>query len=382
MLAASKSGLLHNDPIEPHPRTIENMLYESESEHGQETPRKKPVHKSSPARTKQTGRKRTDPEEVSPIYEAVPEDMEKDPVSSLPSPPPPPPFPFPPFPPYMPLPPMSQPVMHPYQHIYLPYGNGQFMKVSPSFMSARSSRTPLPHPRQLKKPGLAHASVPCIMSYTRHTNGIPPHPSSRFFQKLRGQLNNRKLPHFFPARMKKSPTVESRAHSEPAHNTEHFFIPPHLMEPSPAHHLQQQSDSKSRHPEVPTKPHPSRTTSTFPHAEESQQSSGPHHLHSHPSPSHNPPVMSPSHKHSHLKSTTAKPFQHQIDPPAPALPPRPHQLPGSSTSGQALPGNRLAKRRGLLSGKGQSRGGEDRTKVELYPPQRSAQGVFTSHTHI
>ena len=241
-LEAGKSGLLQNDPIEPRPRTIENMLYESGSEDEEEIMREIATSKTSlhRARKKQSRRADTE-EEVSHIYEDLPhrDDGKRSTRSPLP---PPPTVPLPPPPPtfYMPFPPMLPPPMpvHPYHQMYLPYDKNSYMKVSPSFMSARTQQQSLPHPHSLKQPGLSHTSIPCIRSYGKSTNGIPPHPSSNFFQNMHdGRGKKRKLSQ--PSRLlraaksklKKSPTVASRANSEPTP----YATALELMDLSPIH---------------------------------------------------------------------------------------------------------------------------------------------------
>ena len=240
-LEAGKSGLLQNDPIEPRPRTIENMLYESGSENEEEIMREIATSKTSLHRARKKQSRRADTEEVSHIYEDLPhrDDGKRSTRSPLP---PPPTVPLPPPPPtfYMPFPPMLPPPMpaHPYHQMYLPYDKNSYMKVSPSFMSARTQQQSLPHPRSLKQPGLSHTSIPCIRSYGKSTNGIPPHPSSNFFQNLHdGRGKKRKLSQ--PSRLlraaksklKKSPTVASRANSEPTP----YATALELMDISPIH---------------------------------------------------------------------------------------------------------------------------------------------------
>ena len=207
LLEAGKSGLLHNNAIEPRPRTIDNMLYQSESDEEDELVMKR----ASPARY----------EEEHPTTNAVVDDPDKDEKSSdimpLPPPPPPPPPSFP-CPIFMPIPPlMPSAAVHPYPYMYLPLDQNNYVKMAPSFMSVHSFQSTLPHPRTLKKPGLSHSSVPCIVSCIKSTNGIPPHPSSKFFQNLRNvKFGKQKLSSNISkskARQTKHPTPEHIQHA-------------------------------------------------------------------------------------------------------------------------------------------------------------------------
>lgn len=199
LLEAGKSGLLHNNAIEPRPCTIDNMLYQSESDEEDELVMKR----ASPAG------------EEHPTTNVVVDDPEKDEKSSdvMPLPPPPPPsFPCPIF---MPIPPPMPSAVHPYPYMYLPVDQTNFVKMAPSFMSVHSFQSTLPHPRTLKKPGLSHSSMPCIASCIKSTNGIPPHPSSKFFQNLRNvKFGKQKVSSNLPKpkkskdRLTKPPTAE------------------------------------------------------------------------------------------------------------------------------------------------------------------------------
>ena len=203
ILEAGKSGLLHNDAIEPRPRTIENMLYESDSDREEELLTQLAASKSSLEHK----------HSAKDISEGAQLVDKKNSTEAIPLPAAPAPFPSPVF---MPIPPM----MHPYGNMYLPLNHHNYMKMSSSFTSPPGGA--LPHPRSVKKPGLFQTSVPCVMSLTKPTNGIPPHPSSHFFKSLRNvEITKKKLINPMRAhaksRMKKSPTVESRACSEPTH---------------------------------------------------------------------------------------------------------------------------------------------------------------------
>ena len=328
-LEASKSGLLQLDTIEPHPRTTDNMLYESGSDSENEVT----FQMKLPSTSKGKGHNRDNHKERSLKYEPASEGKEKDNDSVLlypPSPPPPPLFPFSQVPGYSPFPPMPPPMMHPFPHMVLPYQNGQFMKISPSFMSARSFHTPLQHPRQIKKPGLSHASVPCIMSYAKHTNGIPPHPSSRFFQKLRGKISRYpKLSHQSQGHMKKSPTLESQTQSEPIPYMQTF--PMHSPNTTSPLHLQQQNQPDAL--PAPAMPVLNSPPHVLPHSKQAKPSrNGPHTPHTNLSPSHSlPPNRVPSSSRHHAQQHTSasgksNSLQHHHELQPPPLPPRPYEV--------------------------------------------------------
>ena len=211
LLEAGKSGLLHNDAIEPRPRTIDNMLYESESDQEEELLSQLAASKSSLAHKHTQKATQLDPPQKTQAVEEKSTEVVP-PTLPLPS------FPFHPAPMFMPM----SPMMHPLGKMYLPMNQHDYtMKMSPTFMSAPGSFTStLPHPRSHKTPGLHQSSVPCIISLTKPTNGIPPHPSSHFFKSLRNaKLGKRKLGKLSrsqaKSKLKKSPTAESKAYSEP-----------------------------------------------------------------------------------------------------------------------------------------------------------------------
>ena len=221
ILEAGKSGLLYNDAIEPRPRTMDNMLYESGSDDDEDHL----AAELAESKISQTMSRANHTKKVNrrDLFEEPTKDPIKERSTPFPAPliPPQSSYPFPPTPIFMPFPPM----MHPYGHMYLPVDQNHYMKVSPSFTSASHSfKSMLPHPLSVKKPGLSHASVPCIRSYTASTNGIPPHPSSRFFQSLRNAEFGKRKPTkpsraHSKSKLKKSPSVESQAHSEPTQYT-------------------------------------------------------------------------------------------------------------------------------------------------------------------
>lgn len=210
LLEAGKSGLLHNNAIEPRPRTIDNMLYQSESDEDEDN---LVMNRASPAGD---GKKH-------PMTNDVADDPVKDEKSSdvLPLPPS-SSFPFSPHPIFMPIPPLMPSAVHPYPYMFLPIDQTHYAKMAPSFMSVQSFQSTLPHPRTLKKPGLSHSSMPCIVSCIKSTNGIPPHPSSKFFQNLRNvKLGKQNLSSNLPkpklTRLPKPPTAEHGPHVPAKH---------------------------------------------------------------------------------------------------------------------------------------------------------------------
>ena len=223
LLAAGKSGLLQNDMIEPRPRTIENLLYESDPESGDSEENDSPMpHKvygyGSMAKHQQS-RQLQQHIPQSPTYESI---ATRDGVDA-------PGHPLPELPPQLPFNHHHAGMMHP---MYTPFG----LKWRDRHPSSQSFPNPKPnlHPKGLRR-NLEQASVPCVWSYSRQANGIPPHRSSKFFQRLQRnfpKLNHQRLVHSSQTRsvstIKQSPSMASETHSEPTPYAEHFFLPAHL----------------------------------------------------------------------------------------------------------------------------------------------------------
>lgn len=201
--------------IEPRPRTVENFLYESDSESEENMLQK--VHGSM---TKHQQLRIPQ----SPTYESIDTgdvlDAPGHPLPELPSPP----FNYDH---------MMGPtgMMHP---IYTPFGL-KWRGRHPSSQSFQI-RKPNLHPKALRR-NLEQTSVPCVWSYSRQANGIPPHRSSKFFQRLQKNfpnLNHQRLVHSSQTRsvstIKQSPSMVSGTHSEPTPYAEHFFMPAHLAQ--------------------------------------------------------------------------------------------------------------------------------------------------------
>ena len=240
-LEAGRSGLLHNNAIEPRPRTMDNLLYESGSDkeaviHTELAAASKKSHKHSQQRTEKdtedfyveeevADRKRpteSAPFLLSPYHYPMPSYLLPPPPVFMAFPPMIPHLQMIPHPPIMPHspPPPSKGNTFPHRPNQNPY-----IKPSSSFTSApgvqQQSLTPSPHSPLW--PGVIQTSSAYTMSYTTSANGIPPHPSSRFFQSLRegGSLWKGKLSHA-QAKLREGrspPTVNSRAISEPTHDT-------------------------------------------------------------------------------------------------------------------------------------------------------------------
>lgn len=221
LLKASKSGLLHNNMIEPQPRTVTNVLYQSESEQSEE---------HSPLRTHSSGLRKFEQHmqpkvnskiPFSPTYESIAsEDILGDHRYDHLAPTPPPKS--------------FHPLSNSAGMVYPPDFFQGNTKHSPSFHSALSFLSPrLRHLNGLRR-GLEQSSLPCVWSYKGQTNGIPPHRTSKFFDRFQKFPNLHAWNRFqVPltrsiTTMKRSPTAVSGAMSDPSPYAEHFFVPPHL----------------------------------------------------------------------------------------------------------------------------------------------------------
>ncbi|CAI8057294.1 hypothetical protein GBAR_LOCUS31230, partial [Geodia barretti] len=238
ILKARKSGLLHNDAIEPRPRTMDNLLYESGSDKETETLTKLAASKRYMAQRNRgkdssshcfEGERVADKEKK--LDNSAPFALQPDPLRSYPLPPatvfmPLPPMmshlPMMPLPPMMPHPPiMPLPPMTPHSNSYMSLPLDAHMKSASSFTSAPGDphRSSSPHPRSLTRLGQAQSSTRhCITTYTTYTSGIPPHPSSKFLQGLQdANIGNRISGRRTKARGRRSTSTLSQTHSEPTH---------------------------------------------------------------------------------------------------------------------------------------------------------------------
>ena len=217
LLAAGKSGLMQNDMIEPRPRTVENVLYESGSEQGDaenDVPVLQRPHDSR-RHAFQHQRSRS-PQHItaSPTYESIPT------VNAIDAPG----HPLPEPPSQLPISyhHMARPtgMLHP---MYTPFGQ-MWRNHNHSFNSALS-----PHPfhRIGLRKNLDQVSVPCVWSYSNQSNGIPPHRSSKFFKRLQRnfpKLNHHRLVQTHSvSTIKQSPSTVSGAYSEPTPYAERLF---------------------------------------------------------------------------------------------------------------------------------------------------------------
>ena len=239
MLKARKSGLLHNDAIEPRPRTMDNLLYESGSDEETEILTKLAASKRYMAQRNRgkdsshsfDGEGVADKEKKLANSEPFP--LQPDPLPSYPLPLAPVFMPLPPMmshlpimslPPMMPHPPiMPLPQMTPHSNSYMSLPLDAHMKSLSSFTGAPGDphRSSSPHPLSLTRLGQPQSSRRhCITTYTTYTSGIPPHPSSKFLQGLQeANLGNRISGRRTKARGRKSSSAMSQARSEPTHYT-------------------------------------------------------------------------------------------------------------------------------------------------------------------
>ena len=189
----SHAELLQVDPINPQPRSVENVLYESESE--------KSENGSPHSHQKQFQMS------LSPTYESVATQ------GYIPSPALPPPNKFS----------NSYPVLGPNR----PFVYNNKMKRGPSVLTTRSSFYPYRYSTSSDM-GPNIMSLPHIFS--AESGGIPPHPSSRFFKKLFPVIARKQ--HHFPmsASSTRVPSVRSKLSDptvvEPTPYAEIKFPPP------------------------------------------------------------------------------------------------------------------------------------------------------------
>lgn len=202
-LKASRSGLFQNNMIEPHPRTVQNMLYESDAD-SEDTRPGSPYHLEQlqhyPHHAQETNHFTI---HTSPTYESItsPEPLDSQAKLS----PQHRPLPIPPHSPYAGTmqPPMVFPHIVPYRY---DWGKENH------FHSSR-------HPKPPMKKNLQSTSVPVAWTYKFHyKNGIPPHQSSNFFKHFRkyGSQGKRSTSASQAnLSMTPSPSIISKTHSEP-----------------------------------------------------------------------------------------------------------------------------------------------------------------------
>lgn len=228
-LVASKSGLLQNNAVEPYPRTMNNALYDSDSneEGGEEDTDVDQYSPPSPTHHNNKGRV-----PLSPTYEDIDEELRRaagkkgrplptppldlitDPTSD--------PWLSEPSSPTLSSPPPPLPMVYPHVAPYGPSSWGFGTDMIPHHTHSFH----IPHPRPAPDRSLEQSALPCALSYQLHyQNGIPPHHSSNFFKKVKRTLTlSSHMSHdtrmsdtnlYGHSLLKNSPSVLSRANTEP-----------------------------------------------------------------------------------------------------------------------------------------------------------------------
>ena len=238
-LVASKSGLLPNDAVEPHPRTMENALFDPNNDEEEERDMDITDHFFRARRSPKHHNVTTNGFPMSPTYEDIEEEIQRANRSKA--------RPLPSLPvdqitesladPWMSemgfspthsIPPPALSMVYP--HIN-PYGSGAWELAS----NATSHHHPaqlfhIPHPKPASDRNLERSTLPCALSYQlSYHNGIPPHHSSNFFKQMKrtvalpsqmsrgSQASDSDI--YGHSLMRPSPSILSRAMSEPLSNT-------------------------------------------------------------------------------------------------------------------------------------------------------------------
>ena len=225
-VAAGRSGLLHNDPVEPHPRTMENALFDPTKEDG-DTDMVDRFFAHSPTRN--------DSFPTSPTYEEIDKELRKAGRTNTR------PLPSPPLDPitdasildpwlsaspsFSPSHSMQPPASMIYPHIN-PYSTPAWGMGTGPAPNHPMHPLLLPHPKPAPSKTLEHSTLPCALSYQlNYQNGIPPHRSSNFFRQMKrtialpstlsrdSQMSDSDI--FRHSMMKTSPSILSRAMTEP-----------------------------------------------------------------------------------------------------------------------------------------------------------------------
>lgn len=270
---AEKNGLLHNNPVELHPRTMENTLFDTtEEDRGADmvdhfslhSPRHNgflptsPTYEEIDKEFRMADRTKTRPLPNPPLDQIT--DVSVDPwLSASPS-----------FTP-------SHSIQHPTLSMIYPHVKSYAPPVSPWGMGPGAAphhpthQFLIPHPKPAPTKTLEHSTLPCALSYQmNYQNGIPPHRSSNYFRQMKrtialpstmskaSQSSDSDI--FRHSLMKTSPSILSRAMSEPVSTSSALLaIPP--REKKKRNHLfsgkkKQSKKSKKLEPlpyEVPTK---------------------------------------------------------------------------------------------------------------------------------
>ena len=241
-LAASKSGLLPNDAVEPHPRTMENALFDPNNEDGEEDRDMDIIdHFSRIRRTLIHHDEKANGFPMSPTYEEIDKEIQRTNRTKAR------PLPSPPldqitdsladpwmsesmsFSPTHSIPPPALSMVYP--HI-APYGSTAWevgSRVTQHHHPVQHSFH-IPHPKPASNRNLEQSTLPCALSYQlSYHNGIPPHHSSNFFKQMKrtvalpsqmsrsSQASDSNI--YGHSLMRPSPSILSRAMSEPLSNT-------------------------------------------------------------------------------------------------------------------------------------------------------------------
>lgn len=262
-LAASKSGLLPNDGVEPHPRTMENALFDPNDGDEEDEERDTDItdHFFRARHSPKHHNVSTNGFPMSPTYEDIDEEIRKASRSKsrpLPS---------------LPVDQLTESIADPWMSgmgfspthsIPPPALSTVYSHVNPYVSAAWefASNAPshhhpvqpfhLPHPKPASDRNLERSTLPCALSYQlNYHNGIPPHHSSNFFKQRTVALPSQmsRAPQasdsdiYGHSTMRNSPSILSRAMSEPLSSTLQV-IPPRERKRNRFFSLKKKSPSK------------------------------------------------------------------------------------------------------------------------------------------
>ena len=272
-VVAGKNGLLHNNPVDLHPCTMEHTLFDTTEEdrgtdmvdHFSLRPSRhngflptSPTYEEIDKEFRKADRTKTRPLPNPPLDQIT--DVSVDPwLSASPS-----------FTPSHSIQHPTLSMMYPHVKSYAPSVSGWGM--GPSAAPHHPTHPFLiPHPKPAATKTLEHSTLPCALSYQlNYQNGIPPHRSSNYFRQMKrtialpstmsrnSQSSDSDI--FRHSLMRTSPSILSRAMSEPVSTSSALqAIPP--REKKKRNHLfsgKKKKSKKSKKPEplpyeVPTK---------------------------------------------------------------------------------------------------------------------------------
>lgn len=231
-LAASRSGLLPVNAVEPRPRTMENALFDP-TEEDRDTDKLDGIA----SRHHSPGHNKNDTFPISPTYEDIEEELQRARRTKGR------PLPNPPLdqindplaeswlcaspsfsPSHSVQPPPSHAMAYPHISPYALETWGLGQGTTTNHNPAHSFH--IPHPRAAPDKNLEQSALPCALSYQlNHLNGIPPHRSSNFFKGMNRtialpsrdmQMSESNI--FSRTMLKQSPSILSRAVTEPLSN--------------------------------------------------------------------------------------------------------------------------------------------------------------------